>query len=108
MGVSRCQRLLTCVCFELQKEENLIIPMIKAIIRKKKEKTLTQKCLSWKTSQFSLLQPIKRVIKHPHSAHTLMHVTFTEPMQSVNWFTGNNAYVRRVHPFAYKVAHKFE
>lgn len=36
MGVSRCQRLLTCVCFELQKEENLIIPMIKAIIRKKK------------------------------------------------------------------------
>lgn len=96
------QGLLTCVCFELPKEENLIIPMIKAIIRKKK-KTLTQKCLGWKTSRFSLLQPIKRVIKHPHSTHThtLMHVAFTEPMQNVNWFTGNNAYVRRVHPFAY-------
>lgn len=36
MLVSRCQRLLICVCFEQWKVENLIIPVIKVIIRKKK------------------------------------------------------------------------
>lgn len=41
--------------------------------QKKKKKSLTQKCLGWKTSRFSLLQPIKRVIKHPHSTHTHTH-----------------------------------
>lgn len=35
--VSRCQRLLICVCFEQWKVENLIIPVIKVIIRRKKK-----------------------------------------------------------------------
>lgn len=50
-----------CVCTPSSgKRKNLIITVIKAIIRKKT--TLTQKCLSWKASQLNLLQPIKRVI----------------------------------------------
>lgn len=57
-------------CFQMREEENLIIPMIKAIIRRKKgKKTLTQKRLSWKASQLNLPQPIKRVIKHSRSAY---------------------------------------
>lgn len=68
-GACVCQRL--CVYAEQWKEENLIITVIKAIIRKKT--TLTQKCLSWKASQLNLLQPIKRVITiHRAPAHSCM------------------------------------
>lgn len=84
-----CEQVLSNVCvLSRKKEENLIIPVIKAIIRK--NETLTQKRLSWKASQLNLQQPIKRVIKCSHSARTLMRDemhTFTEPIARVSRFT---------------------
>lgn len=56
MRVSRYPTTAKICIFEL----NLIISMIKAI--NGKEKSLTQNCLSWKTSCLSLQQPSKTAI----------------------------------------------
>ena len=87
--------MCVCVCFEQWKEKNLITPVIKAIIRTKK-KILTQKCLSWKTSQLSLQKPIKRV-SVKQCLHGARHISRANRMRKVRRFTGNISYLCHVH-----------
>lgn len=90
--VSVCEQVLPSanLFYEQEKERNLIISAIKAIIKKNIYIYLTQKCLSWKPSWLNLHHPIKRVIRHSQSTQTLtlMHskiCTFTEPTAEITW-----------------------